>query len=314
MLPHRNTGRKPADREQGLSEVIGFVLILGLIVIFITLWMTYVVPAEGRENEIRHMNDVRDWFTQYKITLDSLWINSMNTDLTFPTISNSLTLGSQGGATQAGGFYLPLMKPIGSTGGIAVVNYDERIRILIDNDEKADLNIGALEFRASNHYWIPQTYYYQMGGVFLQQEGGTVARVAPLIDLKNLNGTHIGLDITLVNISGGGLVSISGQGPVRVDTRMDSASRTESYFETNMSVILNLRNESTAIAWENVLKEIRYSRGIPQPPNSTMNCTIFRDNSTVTMNIRSFPVQSKATIYYPANYTVSLQSIATGVT
>jgi len=312
MLPHRNTARKPGDGEQGLSEVIGFVLILGLIVIFIALWMTYVVPAEGRENEIRHMNDVRDWFTQYKITLDSLWINSISDNApAFPTISNSLTLGSQGGATQAGGFYLPLMKPIGSTGGLAVANYGERIRILVDGDPKRNMTLGTLEFRGSNNYWIPQTYYYQMGGVFLQQEGGTVVRVAPLIDLKNY-GTYIDLDITPLNISGGGLVSISGQGPVRVDTRLDTASGSARYPGTNMSVILTLRDARTALAWESVLREIQISRGIP-PTNPTMNCTISRSGSTVTMTIRSSN-QSNVTIYYPANYTVSLQSIATGIT
>ena len=305
MLPHRNTARKPGDGEQGLSEVIGFVLILGLIVIFITLWMTYVVPAEGRENEIQHMNDVRDWFTQYKITLDSLWINSINSnDLTFPTLSNSLTLGSQGGATQAGGFYLPLMKPIGSTGGIAVVNYDERIRILIDNDEIADLNIGALEFRASNNYWIPQTYYYQMGGVFLRQEGrGSVARVTPLISFQNRT-SYIDIGITTTTMSGSGLINISGQGPVRIDTWLISSSFPQTHKGQNMSIILTLRDNQTILAWENVLKEIQY-RG-----NIRAVSGISKNSSHVTMNI-SFPVN--VTINQ-ASYTVSLQSIATGVT
>jgi hypothetical protein len=307
MLPNWNTGRKPADGEQGLSEVIGFVLILGLIVIFITLWMTYVVPAEGRENEIQHMNDVRDWFTQYKITLDSLWINNGDDTLTGMTFSNSLTLGSQGGATQAGGFYMPLMKPIGSTGGLAVVNYGERIRILVNTIERANLTLGTLEFEASNNYWIPQTYYYQMGGVFLRQEGGTVVRVTPLIGLTNYTDGSIGVRITPATIGGSGQSSISGQGPVRVDTRLDTASGGTSYTGANMSVILTLRDERTAIAWENVLKEIRFSRGIP-----VSNCIITRSPvNVITIDVVASPV--RVTII-PAKYTVSLQSIATGAT
>ena len=305
MLPHRNTGRKPADGEQGLSEVIGFVLILGLIVIFITLWMTYVVPAEGRENEIQHMNDVRDWFTQYKITLDSLWINNGDDTLTGMTFSNSLTLGSQGGATQAGGFYMPLMKPIGSTGGLSVANHGERIRILVNAIERANLTPGALEFTTSNNYWIPQTYYYQMGGVFLMQEGGTVVRVAPLVGLTNYTDGSIGVRITPVAIAGSGQSSISGQGPVRVDSFLNTATVSASYTGSNMSVILTLRDDRTALAWETALREIRFSRGIP-----VSSCIISRSANVVTMDITAPTV--RVTII-PANYTVSLQSIATGI-
>ena len=35
--------------DHGLSEVIGFVLILALVIAAISLWMTYVLPAQGRE-------------------------------------------------------------------------------------------------------------------------------------------------------------------------------------------------------------------------------------------------------------------------
>ena len=37
------------------------------------------------------------------------------------------------------------------------------------------INLGALEYRAQNNYWIPQNYYYQMGGVFLLQSEGNVS-------------------------------------------------------------------------------------------------------------------------------------------
>lgn len=56
--------------EDGLSEIIGFVLILGLIVVASTLYLLYVVPAEGRDDEIVHMNQVKDRFVDYKGTLD----------------------------------------------------------------------------------------------------------------------------------------------------------------------------------------------------------------------------------------------------
>jgi hypothetical protein len=59
--------------ESGLSEVIGFVLIIGLIVVVASLYLTYGVPAQGRENEIVHMNEIKDQFVGYKLSLDSLF-------------------------------------------------------------------------------------------------------------------------------------------------------------------------------------------------------------------------------------------------
>jgi hypothetical protein len=59
--------------EPGLSEVIGFVLIIGLIVVEASLYLTYGVPAQGRENEIVHMNEIKDQFVGYKLSLDSLF-------------------------------------------------------------------------------------------------------------------------------------------------------------------------------------------------------------------------------------------------
>ena len=56
-------------RESGLSEVIGFVLIIGLLVVVASLYLTYGVPAQGRENEILHMNEVKDQFVEYKLSL-----------------------------------------------------------------------------------------------------------------------------------------------------------------------------------------------------------------------------------------------------
>jgi hypothetical protein len=67
-IPHQNS-------DLALSEVVGFILLLGVLVAAIALWMTYVVPINGREEEIIQMNLVKDRFTDYKISLDSLNIN-----------------------------------------------------------------------------------------------------------------------------------------------------------------------------------------------------------------------------------------------
>ena len=103
--------------EKGLSEVIGFVLILGLITVALSIYLIYGVPAQGRENEIVHMGVVKDQFSEYKVGLDSLFTNN----LVGTTIGNSFSLGTAGGYTQGSNSIFPIMSPV-SSGGIFTIN------------------------------------------------------------------------------------------------------------------------------------------------------------------------------------------------
>ena len=109
MTPNRCTS------ENGLSEVVGFVLILGVLVLVFSLYLTYGIPAQGRENEILHMNEVKDQFVSYKLSLDSLLTIQGGIDA-----SNSFTLGTGGGYTQGMMSIVPVLSPISSTGVIAI--------------------------------------------------------------------------------------------------------------------------------------------------------------------------------------------------
>lgn len=103
-------------RDYGLSEVIGFVLIIGIIVILASLYLVYGVPAQGRENEILHMNEVKDEFVTYKVGLDSLFTNNK----VGTTISNSFNLGTSGGFSQGTFSFLPVLNPMSSGGTLAI--------------------------------------------------------------------------------------------------------------------------------------------------------------------------------------------------
>jgi hypothetical protein len=65
------------------------------------------------------------------------------------------------------------------------------------------LTMGALEYRAQNNYWIPQTYYYQLGGVFLSQSDGNVTyKLPPEITLSFNNASSVpSQKIVTVNIN-----------------------------------------------------------------------------------------------------------------
>ncbi len=113
--------------DDGLSEVIGFILILALIAALASLYITYVVPAQGRELEIRHMAEINDQFLQYKAGVDSLWLNGQEN----VPISNTFTLGTVTGLTQ-GGFVVPIFQPYPSSGTIVVNGRNETIDVIAD--------------------------------------------------------------------------------------------------------------------------------------------------------------------------------------
>ena len=294
------SGRLRSD--DALSEVIGFILIIAILMIFLSLWMVYVVPAEGRQQEIEHMNYVRNWFTQYKITADSLWVNEIEN----LALSNSIVLGSQGAATQAGGLFLPIMSPVGSTGTIAVRNVSadgggvERIEVRVEPSWGSftpfDVPIGRLEFSSTNNYWISQTYYYQMGGVFLRQPtsdgNGTVTRLAPLI---TYNTNDNSARLTFIRIHGIGDDEVGGKGPIRIDTTLESkGSWTNLDPPGPREVVLTfvLQDESAAKGYENYLKEIG---------NPTLDISRTGNMVTIRLDILT---------YSEAEYGITLQSVA----
>ncbi|OPX69229.1 MAG: hypothetical protein A4E37_00499 [Methanoregulaceae archaeon PtaB.Bin056] len=430
-------------REDALSEVIGFILILALIAVLASLYLTYVVPAQGREAEIRHMAEINDQFLGYKTSVDSLWINDQKN----VPISRTFTLGTLTGLTQ-GAFVVPLFQPYPSSGTMVVNGRGETITIsadalvqgfpgsatpnlttiryepdhiyvqimttnvsregglnlspssgnwliwlnitktyssqtiligtiptfpdpgsgslknYIDNSLNnpggwvsqlqsvfssttnssffismtlikngnvvfAELPIvknvqnnawytidildpgyglenqllfpfslnvsnstsnwiqyrypiqvgylpysinqshplGSLEFQSSNNYWIQQNYYYQQGGVFLQQPDGMVTKVVPLISITNQSGIPY-VKIVDVSISGSG--NVGGTSPVQVVTKLDSVNRNVIDGSTlaqgipnarNVTLTVNAQDTATAQMWNSTFAAIRNGAG-----------------------------------------------------
>ena len=112
-------------RDDAISEVIGFVLIIALIAIIASLYLTYVVPATGRDLEIAHMDVVQNQFLDYKSTVDSLWINGQyNTQ-----VSSPFTLGTNPGSSQGSFINMPLFQPV-TSGGTMVVTDRDKINVI----------------------------------------------------------------------------------------------------------------------------------------------------------------------------------------
>lgn len=103
-------------REQALSEVIGFVLIIGIIMVAFSMYLVYGVPVQGRENEINHMSTINDQFVSYKIGIDSLWTNQQENI----AMSTTFPLGTAGQTAQGSTSIIPILQPVGSSGTLSI--------------------------------------------------------------------------------------------------------------------------------------------------------------------------------------------------
>ena len=306
------------NREAGLSEVIGFVLLLGLVVAALSLWTVYVVPANGREAEITQMNAVKDRFTDYKISLDSLWANNQSG----VTLSTSFNLGTGGGNTQAGGLFIPLINPIASSAMLTVKDPGDYLTI---NSSSAPaptvVNMSILEYQAMNNYWIQQRYYYQTGGVFLSQDNGSVCRVSPSFTIaKANNGTVDVAAVNLVPIRVLGGSSIGGKGPVRVDSQVRTPTRIATLqANTWANISVDVSDKPTALTWMGVLNETRIRGNITD--SSWYSFKVVED--PVTKRGKAFMLingpytsPSNPDVYLTlqtVDYVVTLNNIASGI-
>lgn len=319
------------NSDRALSEVIGFVLLLGVVVAAMALWMMYVIPVTGREDEIAHMDDVKDRFTDYKISLDSMWINSNNPSIATMsgvTLSTSFNLGTGGGNTQAGGMFLPMLKPIASSAVLSLKDSGDRLNITTAGgsiDMVRNYSIKKIEYQSQNNYWIQQRYYYQAGGVFLGQESGSVTRVSPPISIVNNTASTAGdyscsVTIAPITLDGGG--SIGGNGPVRVDSRLKTIQPAIGPEKTSwVRISVRVPDYATAQMWNALYIDSLNNGGVTNTswyetgtsPSGTAPATAYVLIKGPRSDL-SDPARDVWLTIHPAEYTVTFNNIASGIT
>jgi len=100
-------------RDSALSEVIGMILIIAILVAAMSVYVTYMVPEKGKAAEIRHMNDVRGSFLELSYLIHSLWVNGQTgVPVAIPIRLHSVSEPSA----------LPLFAPISSQGVLSITN------------------------------------------------------------------------------------------------------------------------------------------------------------------------------------------------
>ncbi|MDD3976614.1 MAG: hypothetical protein PHI15_00485 [Methanomicrobium sp.] len=308
------------EDEEGLSEVVGFILILGLLVMAMSLYVVYEVPNKGRENEIEHMNDIKNRFVDYKISLDSIWINSVSYnnqvlvegDSQFSVygvnLGTSFDLGTSGGTYSGDNSIVPFFTPLPSSGYMEADENHGNIEILVNSQSIYNETLGSLNYISYNNYWIDQQYYYQMGGVFLRQDSGITVRVSPIFSIYNVSG-KTAIQITPVKING--MRTVSGSGSLKVDSRLMQTPQifSETQIVDNLKIIITCSDNYEALMWEKYISQIRRGNNIYEG-----YCTITRLDNTVTIEISGPGEGGVLFDLYNAEFSVDLANVASGIT
>jgi hypothetical protein len=415
------------SRGEGISEVIGFLLILAVIIASISLYLLYVMPAMGRENEIARMNGVKEAFTEYKLNIDTLWTSRQCTSDFGPALSigsgesagvlsyfpffsppkasgvlalnqrpENITISydsyftvSSAGYNESGNIaYTPTSLNVNATPGHIYINisttdlrtgrgifvdgsdwdvwlnispnydYTNRFNItlhptlhnitnfwnwteyvwnstdvtvttlsagstvsvmpvyrnivttrnytvdlmspvygvstkfqnarsfnlsLSDNSglitgrydvrygfvprvTTSTLPLGSIEFRSNNIWYTPQTYYYQLGGVFLEQEDGSTNEIPPAVSISYVNSSPVVSIGDILILGGVTSTNVSGSGPITVASAVTDATAAALPAGNNtrwVNITIQAASANAAQMWQNTLTSIAGQGGLP---------------------------------------------------
>lgn len=208
-------------RDDAVSDIIAFVLIMFLIVTAVACWMLVVIPGQGSEAENAHDEKVLLEFTDFKKGLDLLWLNnktgysnshlislspsertSLSTLLYLaPTLGTGELIVEKGTEiqlwdthryfTETGVEKTPMAVIRGETYksqsytdsySYNDLEYDK------DNDDPYSFNLMRITYISDNEYAPDFTVVYEGGAVWFKSEnGGSYQLLTPAVDVDEID-------------------------------------------------------------------------------------------------------------------------------
>jgi len=168
--------------DDGVAEVIGFILIIALVVAVSAVWILVYIPAQGNAIEIEHSRVVTEEIADIKYGIDLLW----TTERTGMNVSRVISPSPVEGTEVSG--LLFLSPPVG-TGTITVSN---GTAFWINRSGQNPVAVSALKitYNSANYYASDLRIVYDGGAVFRGQKN-----VTPYVFLPPSVG---GTDLVLV--------------------------------------------------------------------------------------------------------------------
>ena len=162
--------KKKKTADDGVAEVIGFVLIIALVVSVAAVWILFYIPAQGQAVETEHARLVTEEIADVKYGIDLLWMNGKTGTNASRVISPSPVQG-----TDLSGL-LFLSPPLG-TGTVTVSNGTA----FWINSSAGPKPVSSLKitFNSANYYAKDLRIVYEGGAVFRGQKNETQYVILP---------------------------------------------------------------------------------------------------------------------------------------
>lgn len=159
-------------RNSAVAGVIEALLLVGLVAIIISMIQLVYIPQVMEQREADHMDQVFNQLSQLKAMVDV----QMMTKSSSP-ISSTLTLGSP---------KLPYFLTVQSVGRLAYENETSSNITVYNSVTPVRVVLPSLQYLGENSYFVNQEYVLEGGGIIVNQdEGGSVMRANPSIDVQN---------------------------------------------------------------------------------------------------------------------------------
>ncbi len=229
--------------DDGVSEVVGFILILALIVIVVAVWGVYASSAEGSAKESENSIHILEQMSDLKYGMDLLW--EANTTGVQRSMMFSLYPDMKSDA------FLPVMDMYPGSGTLRVVPSDLHLTIENDSNRLDVDDIRMLEYVTSYNYAENIVMSLDLGAVTSQtvQSGVSNSVLLPPVG----NGTSgPGPLVVLPVLSVSGPESISGNGIVALDYNLTHLDRRP--FVSGANITIEADDTSlAAVQWKQML-------------------------------------------------------------
>ncbi len=236
--------------DDGVAEVIGFILIIALIVAVAAVWILVYIPAQGNAVETEHARLVTEEIADIKYGIDLLWTTEQTGMNASRVISPSPVEG-----TEISGL-LFLSPPVG-TGTISVspgTNFT-----VVHSGGTVFVYSMKIAYNSANYYAPDTRIVYDGGAVFRGQKSKD-----PYVLLPPSTGES---QLVIVAVSGGGEQQVLSNIPLSITYRYNS---TKTYLNANVTVnssseYADLWNASIGAPFTGTVTVVKYDVEIVGP-------------------------------------------------
>ena len=195
-------------RDDAVAASIGTMLAVLVMLALLTMITTSWAPEWTKSKEAEHMRVVESQMSNLKSICDSLTLSG-NTNA---VVSSPITLGSSG---------VPLFSST-AKGTISLrSSYADgfnTFNVTNSTDRFERVAYGSIVYESHNTEFVDQEYYYESGGIVVNQGKDYIVSIGPSIIIQNHSG-ELELSFTLISITSDGN-DFTSDGTVGIQCRL----------------------------------------------------------------------------------------------